>query len=55
MLSKSLNRTLQSGLANLYGMYGLGQGQKLEPALPRYHIPPYSYSTDIKEPVFALP
>lgn len=28
----TINRTIQSGLANLYGMYPLGNGQKLNPA-----------------------
>lgn len=48
LLTKNLNRNIQSGLANLYGMYGLGNGQKLEPADNKYHIPPYSNKTDAK-------
>jgi hypothetical protein len=32
LLTKNLSRNIQSGLANLYGMYGRGNGQKLEPA-----------------------
>lgn len=46
---------MSSALANLYGLYPLGQGQKLEPAEAKYHIPPYTYKNDITEPSFALP
>lgn len=53
--SLSLNRSLSSARANLYGLYPLGQGQKLEPAEAKYHIPPYDYKNDLPEPVFALP
>lgn len=53
--SLSLNRSLSSALANLYGLYPLGQGQKLEPAETKYYIPPYSYKNDIPEPKYALP
>lgn len=53
--SLSLNRSMSSALANLYGLYALGQGQKLEPAEAKYHIPPYSYKNDIPEQKFALP
>lgn len=47
LLTKDSNRNIQSGLANLYGMYGLNNGQKLEPAENKYHIPPYAYKADI--------
>ena len=47
--------TIQSALSNLYGMYQLGNGQKLEPAQAKYHLPPYSYKNDAEENVFALP
>lgn len=55
LLTKNSTRSIQSGLSNLYGMYGLGNGQKLEPAEGQYHIPPYSYKNDSKETVYALP
>lgn len=42
LISMTLNRTIQSALANLHGMYGLGNGQKLNPADKKYRIPPYS-------------
>jgi hypothetical protein len=35
-------------MSSLYGMYGLGNGQKLEPAQAQYHLPPYSYKTDVQ-------
>jgi hypothetical protein len=55
LLTISYNRSIITGLSTLYGMYGLGNGQKLEPAKPTYHIPPYTYNTDLQEPSFALP
>ena len=53
--SLNLNRSIQSGLANLYGMYPLGNGQLINKADKQYHIPPYSYSDDIDESTYALP
>ena len=41
------NSTIESALTNLYGMYPLGNGQKLEPAEKKYRIPPYSYKDDV--------
>lgn len=51
----TISSTIQSAMANLYGMYQLGNGQKLEPAENKYRIPPYSYKTDADEDTFALP
>lgn len=53
--SLKLNRSMESGLANLYGLYPLGQGQKLAKVDPKYHIPPYAYSNDSAEQLYALP
>lgn len=50
-----LNRTIMSGLSNLYGMYPLGNGQKLNPAENKYRIPPYSNHTDVSENIYSLP
>ena len=55
LCSLGLNRSLSSARANHYGLYPLGQGQKLEPAEAMYHIPPYAYKNDIPEPKYALP
>ena len=44
--STSYNRSIISSLAHLYGAYSLGNGQKLEPALPKYHMPPFSSKKD---------
>jgi hypothetical protein len=51
----TLNRSIESGLANLYGLYPLGQGQKLISVDSKYHIPPYAYKNDSSEQVYALP
>lgn len=42
-------------MSNLYGMYSLGQGQLLNTADPKYHIPPYAYKNDLSEQKYALP
>lgn len=55
LITMTINRTIQSGLANLYGMYALGNGQKLNPAESIYHIPPYSNKSDVPEATFSLP
>lgn len=36
-------------------MYSLGQGQALNNADPKYHIPPYAYKDDLTENKYALP
>lgn len=51
----TISSTIQSALANLYGMYPLGNGQALNPAEEKYRIPPYSQKQDVDEEFFALP
>jgi hypothetical protein len=46
VVSLTTNRSIESGLANLYGLYPLGQGQKLVTVDQKYHIPPYAYNDD---------
>jgi hypothetical protein len=36
-------------------LYPLGNGQRLLPTNVKFHLPPYSYSTDIQEQNYALP
>ncbi len=55
VISLTLNRSIESGLSNLYGIYPLGQGQKLVSVDRKYHIPPYAYNNDSSEQVYALP
>jgi hypothetical protein len=47
LMTMGVNRTIMSGLSNLYGMYPLGNGQKINPASKNYRIPPYSNNSDI--------
>ena len=56
VFATTINSTIMSGMANLYGMYPLGTGQKLEPAQKKYRLPPFSTNTtDADEDEFALP
>ena len=46
--------SIESTLANLYGMYPLGSGQKMIPVDAKYHVPPFNQSKD-HDGLFALP
>jgi hypothetical protein len=41
-----VNRTFQSALSQLYGLYPLGTGPKMPSVDRQYHLPPYSNNTD---------
>jgi hypothetical protein len=47
IISTDVNRTIESVRSQLYGLYPLGYGSKLDKVAKEYYIPPFSNSTDI--------
>jgi lysosomal acid phosphatase len=53
--STDFNRTIQSAMSQLYGLYPPGNGPKLQTVQTKYHLPPFTNQTDIDEQKFAFP
>ncbi len=51
----NLNRTFESGLSHMYGLYPLGTGEVMPKVDKEYHIPPFSKAEDSPESLFSLP
>ena len=54
MISTDVNRTIQSVRSQLYGLYPLGYGPKIQSVPKEYHLPPFSNTTDSSEETFTL-
>ncbi len=46
MYSTAINRTVQSIISQLYGVYPAGTGPKLTQVDKQYYIPPFTNKTD---------
>ena len=46
---------MESVRSQLYGLYGLGKGEKIPDVDQSYHLPPFDMDNDTDEPIYALP
>lgn len=55
IFSTNLNRTISSGLSQIYGIYPPGEGPRIPFIDQKYHLPPYSNKSNVDEQNYALP
>ena len=53
--STAINRTIQSAISQLYGLYPPGSGTKLAIVENKYYLPPFSNKTEDPERIFVFP